>query len=123
MVRNNKQTKEEQASMQSDQLEMGFTQGITHGGDLDSQFSYSFGDLGDLHFPEEEMREKGIQNRCSFRHQLETSAVDGSSHRYDCFNTGTSSRWLSFVWLQSSHRRYTVCQAAEKKKSRRGAKL
>jgi len=68
MVRNNKQTKEEQASMQSDQLEMGFTQGITHGGDLDTQFSYSFGDLGDLHFPEEEMREKYPALKQAYEH-------------------------------------------------------
>tara|TARA_A100001015_G_C14320884_1_gene455555 strand:+ start:160 stop:411 length:252 start_codon:yes stop_codon:yes gene_type:complete len=53
-----KTTKIKQANMQSDQLEMGFSQGITYGGDTDSAFSYSFGDLGELSFPEEDMREK-----------------------------------------------------------------
>tara|TARA_Y100000389_G_scaffold190866_1_gene216234 strand:- start:198 stop:413 length:216 start_codon:yes stop_codon:yes gene_type:complete len=37
------------------QLEMGFSEGITYGGDFDSAFSYS---LGELTFPEEDMRNK-----------------------------------------------------------------
>ena len=44
-----KQTKKQQAMMQSDNIEMeGFSEGITYGGDFDSAFSYSFGDLGQL---------------------------------------------------------------------------
>ena len=58
MAKIKKQLKQEQASTQSDQLEMGFSQGITYGGDMDSAFSYSFGDLGELTFPEEDMRDK-----------------------------------------------------------------
>jgi len=53
-----KATKIKQANMQSDQLEMGFSEGITYGGDLDSGFSLSYGDLGELTFPEEDMRDK-----------------------------------------------------------------
>tara|TARA_Y100001937_G_C7044264_1_gene296095 strand:- start:242 stop:466 length:225 start_codon:yes stop_codon:yes gene_type:complete len=40
-----------------EQLEMEFSKGITYGGDLESGFTYSFGDL-DLGNPEEDMREK-----------------------------------------------------------------
>ena len=58
MAKTKKQLKQEQASTQSDQLEMGFSQGITYGGDMDSAFSYSFGDLGELTFREEDMRDK-----------------------------------------------------------------
>ena len=58
MAKTKKQIKEEQAMKQSDQLEMGFSQGITYGGDMDNTFSYSFGDLGELTFPEEDMRDK-----------------------------------------------------------------
>ena len=58
MAKTKKQLKQEQAMMQSDQLEMGFSQGITYGGDMDSAFSYSFGDLGEITFPEEDMRDK-----------------------------------------------------------------
>tara|TARA_B100000900_G_scaffold195390_1_gene165319 strand:- start:765 stop:1022 length:258 start_codon:yes stop_codon:yes gene_type:complete len=58
MAKTKKNLKQEQAMMQSDQLEMGFSQGITYGGDMDNTFSYSFGDLGALTFPEEDMREK-----------------------------------------------------------------
>jgi len=58
MAKTKKNLKQEQAMMQSDQLEMGFSQGITYGGDMDNTFSYSFGDLGELSFPEEDMRDK-----------------------------------------------------------------
>ena len=58
MAKTKKKLKQEQAMRQSDQLEMGFSQGITHGGDMDNNFSYSFGDLGELTFPEEDMRDK-----------------------------------------------------------------
>ena len=56
MAKTKKQQK--QAMMQSDQLEMGFSQGVTYSGDMDSAFSYNFGDLGELTFPEEDMRDK-----------------------------------------------------------------
>ena len=62
MAKTKKQLKQEQASTQSDQLEMGFSQGITYGGDMDSAFSYSFGDLGDMGqldlFDEMDLRDK-----------------------------------------------------------------
>ena len=62
MAKTKKQLKQEQAMTQSDQLEMGFSQGITYGGDMDNSFSYSFGDLGDMGqldlFSEEDMRDK-----------------------------------------------------------------
>ena len=58
MAKTKKKLKQEQAMRQSDQLEMGFSQGITYGGDMDNTFSYSFGDLGELTFPEEDMRDK-----------------------------------------------------------------
>ena len=41
-----------------DQLEMGFSESVTYGGDFDSAFSYSLGDLGEITFPEEDMRDK-----------------------------------------------------------------
>ena len=48
-----------QAMIQSDQLEMGFSDGVTYGGDMDGTFSYSFGELEpQLRFEEENMREK-----------------------------------------------------------------
>jgi len=58
MAKTKKNLKQKQAMMQSDQLEMGFSEGITYGGDMDNTFSYSFGDLGELSFPEEDMRDK-----------------------------------------------------------------
>ena len=45
-------------SKNQEQLEMGFSEGITYGGDLESGFSYSLGDLDFLGTPEEDMREK-----------------------------------------------------------------
>ena len=61
MAKSKKQLKEEQAMMQSDQLEMGFSEGVTYSGSLDlengmSDMTYSFGKL-DL-FSEQDMREK-----------------------------------------------------------------
>ena len=48
-----------QAMIQSDQLEMGFSDGVTYGGDMVGTFSYSFGELEpQLRFEEENMREK-----------------------------------------------------------------
>ena len=58
MTKTKKNLKQKQAMMQSDQLEMGISEGITYGGDLDNSFSYSFGSLGELSFPEEYMRGK-----------------------------------------------------------------
>ena len=64
MAKTKKQIKQEQAMVQSDQLEMGFSEGVTYGGSLElengmSDMTYSFGDLEkfDL-FTEEDMREK-----------------------------------------------------------------
>ena len=64
MAKTKKQTKQEQAMVQSDQLEMGFSAGVTYGGSFElengmSDMTYSFGDLGKLDlFSEEDMREK-----------------------------------------------------------------
>ena len=64
MAKTKKQIKQEQAMVQSDQLEMGFSEGVTYGGSLElengmSDMTYPFGDLEkfDL-FSEEDMREK-----------------------------------------------------------------
>tara|TARA_R100001015_G_C4425707_1_gene24690 strand:- start:81 stop:350 length:270 start_codon:yes stop_codon:yes gene_type:complete len=59
-----KTTKIKQANMQSDQLEMGFSSGVTYGGSLEmengmSDMTYSFGELEpQLRFEEETMRDK-----------------------------------------------------------------
>ena len=71
MGKSKKQTKQQQASMQTDAIEMESwipSDGMTMSGptyttssidDLDSGMSYSFGDLGQLDlFSEEDMREK-----------------------------------------------------------------
>ena len=69
MVKTEKQLKQEQANMQSDNTEMaGWSQGLTMSRDavettsmdLDgTAFTYSFGDMGQLDlFSEEDMREK-----------------------------------------------------------------
>ena len=59
MAKNKKQLKQEQANMQTDQLEMGFSEGVTYVGEMDGTFSYSLGELEtQLRFEEEEMRDK-----------------------------------------------------------------
>jgi hypothetical protein len=64
MAKTKKQIKQEQASVQSDQLEMGFSEGVTYGGSLElengmSDMTYSFGELEpQLRFEEENMRDK-----------------------------------------------------------------
>lgn len=65
MAKSKKQTKQEQAQMQSDAIEMSaFSQGVTYGGSMEiengmSDMTYSFGDLGQLNlFSEEDMRAK-----------------------------------------------------------------
>ena len=56
MAKTKKQIKQEQASVQSDQLEMGFSEGVTYSG---SDMTYSFGELEpQLRFEEENMRDK-----------------------------------------------------------------
>ncbi len=50
--------------VQSDQLEMGFSEGVTYGGSFElangmSDMTYSFGDLGEFEaFSEEDLRKK-----------------------------------------------------------------
>ena len=61
MAKSDKHKKIEQAIVQSDQLEMGFSEGVAFSGSLDlengmSDMTYSFGKL-DL-FSEQDMREK-----------------------------------------------------------------
>ena len=64
MAKTKKQIKQEQASVQSDQLEMGFSEGVTYGGSLElengmSDMTYSFGEPEpQLRFEEENMRDK-----------------------------------------------------------------
>ena len=64
MAKTKKQIKKEQASVQSDQLEMGFSEGVTYSGSLElengmSDMTYSFGELEpQLRFEEENMRDK-----------------------------------------------------------------
>ena len=53
MAKTKKQIKKEQASVQSDQLEMGFSEGVTYGGSFElengmSDMTYSFGELGEI---------------------------------------------------------------------------
>ena len=64
MAKTKKHKKIEQAMVQSDQLEMGFTEGVTYGGSFElangmSDMTYSFGDLGQFEsFSEEDLRKK-----------------------------------------------------------------
>jgi hypothetical protein len=69
MAKTKQQLKKEQANIQSDNIEIaGWSEGLTSGGvtttsvDMDTDFSYSFGDLGDMGqldlFSEETMRDK-----------------------------------------------------------------
>ena len=72
MAKTKKQLKIQQANMQSDNMEMaGWSEGLNTGGvvttasvdmDMDPDFSYSFGDLGDMGqldlFDEMDMRDK-----------------------------------------------------------------
>ena len=61
MAKTDKHKKIEQAMVQSDQLEMGFSEGVAFSGSLDlengmSDMTYSFGEIN--LFSEEDMREK-----------------------------------------------------------------
>ena len=69
MAKTKQQLKKEQANIQSDNIKIaGWSEGLTSGGvtttsvDMDTDFSYSFGDLGDMGqldlFSEETMRDK-----------------------------------------------------------------
>ena len=64
MAKTKKHKKIEQAMVQSDQLEMGFSEGVTYGGSFElangmSDMTYSFGDLGKFElFSEEDLRKK-----------------------------------------------------------------
>ena len=72
MAKTKKQLKTEQADIQSDNIEMGYSDGIQYTGGVvmtasvdmgtDPDFSYSFGDLGDMGqlnlFDEKDMRDK-----------------------------------------------------------------
>ena len=64
MAKTKKQIKKEQASVQSDQLEMGFSEGVTYSGSLELEngmrdMTYSFGELEpQLRFEEQNMRDK-----------------------------------------------------------------
>ena len=81
MGKSKKQTKQQQASMQTDAIEMESwipSDGMTMSGptyttssidDLDSGMSYSFGDLGQLDlFSEEDMREKYPALKQAYEH-------------------------------------------------------
>jgi len=65
MAKTKKQLKTKQANIQSDNIEMGYSDGIQYSGDaidIGADFSYSFGDLGDMGqldlFDEMDMRDK-----------------------------------------------------------------
>tara|TARA_Y100000592_G_scaffold98417_1_gene171472 strand:- start:913 stop:1203 length:291 start_codon:yes stop_codon:yes gene_type:complete len=68
MDKSKKQTKKQQAKIQSDNIEMeGFSEGVVYGGSVDMdidqpQFSYSFGDIDNVTqldlFSEDELRDK-----------------------------------------------------------------
>ena len=68
MAKSKKQLKKEQANMQTDQLELGFTDGISYGGGMDTNFSYSFGDIGEFANTEEDLREKYPALKQAYEH-------------------------------------------------------
>ena len=96
MGKSKKQTKQQQASMQTDAIEMESwipSDGITMSGptyttssidDLDSGMSYSFGDLGQLDlFSEEDMREKYPALKQAYEHYQSVLEVCKTKEKED----------------------------------------
>ena len=96
MGKSKKQTKQQQASMQTDAIEMESwmpSDGITMSGptyttssidDLDSGMSYSFGDLGQLDlFCEEDMREKYPALKQAYEHYQSVLEVCKTKEKED----------------------------------------
>ena len=96
MGKSKKQTKKQQASMQTDAIEMESwipSDGITMSGptyttssidDLDSGMSYSFGDLGQLDlFSEEDMREKYPALKQAYEHYQSVLEVCKTKEKED----------------------------------------
>ena len=90
-----KQTKEQQANMQSDAVEMaGWSEGITTGGVVetatvdfdqpDTSFSYSLGDLGQLDlFSEDDLKEKYPALKQAYEHYQSVLEVCKTKERED----------------------------------------
>ena len=96
MGKSKKQTKKQQASMQTDAIEMESwipSDGMTMSGptyttssidDLDSGMSYSFGDLGQLDlFSEEDMREKYPALKQAYEHYQSVLEVCKTKEKED----------------------------------------
>ena len=90
MAKTKRQTKIEQANMQSDAIEIeGFSQGITYGGDTDTWdngMSYSFGELEDMQldlFSEEDMREKYPALKQAYEHYQSVLEVCKTKEKED----------------------------------------
>tara|TARA_B100001173_G_C15664507_1_gene410892 strand:+ start:229 stop:525 length:297 start_codon:yes stop_codon:yes gene_type:complete len=96
MGKSKKQTKQQQASMQTDAIEMESwipSDGMTMSGptyttssidDLDSGMSYSFGDLGQLDlFSEEDMREKYPALKQAYEHYQSVLEVCKTKEKED----------------------------------------
>ena len=96
MAKSKKQTKQQQASMQTDAIEMESwipSDGMTMSGptyttssidDLDSGMSYSFGDLGQLDlFSEEDMREKYPALKQAYEHYQSVLEVCKTKEKED----------------------------------------
>ena len=90
-----KQTKKQQANMQSDAMEMaGWSEGLMTGGGVetatvdfdspDTSFSYSFGDLGQLDlFSEEDMRKKYPALKQAYEHYQSVLEVCKTKEKED----------------------------------------
>ena len=90
-----KQTKQQQANMQTDNVEMaGWSEGLMHGGVVetatvdfdqpDTSVSYSFGDLGQLDlFSEEDMREKYPALKQAYEHYQSVLEVCKTKEKED----------------------------------------
>ena len=90
-----KQTKKQQANMQTDNVELsGWSEGLMHGGAVetatvdfdyqDTSFSYSLGDLGQLDlFSEEDMREKYPALKQAYEHYQSVLEVCKTKEKED----------------------------------------
>ena len=90
MDKSKKQTKKQQAQIQSDNMEMeGFSQGVTYGGSFEmengmSDMTYSFGDLGQLDlFSEEDLREKYPALKQAYEHYQSVLEVCKTKEKED----------------------------------------
>jgi len=95
MDKSKKQTKKQQAQIQSDNMEIGgFSEGVVYGGtmtenmrideDMDTGITYSFGDLGQWNlFSEEDMREKYPALKQAYEHYQSVLEVCKTKEKED----------------------------------------